>query len=350
MDDTISVLDDFLPSDSYENLNRLVSGEPIANWSRSTIGADPIGYWSRNFIPTGRYNLADVSCLLEEARELRALHVAWRLLKNAKLADTVLTGCYLIGYPFGSEGYASDDPDRIGDYAALLYMNDNWEPNWAGATAFLDQHDQTVKSVLPKRNRLVIFPAHLRHAGKSVSRKCTAFRRTLIFSTRKRRTAKFEKLSGFLRKNGALNYKHRKGTLHDHLVRTFSILESQGVEDEVCFGGGLHAIYGTNAFRHSTMTRADRLTIVGEFGEQAEQLAYLFSIIDRPKTLEFPVELSSDTAVVECNDKQRLKLQRKIFDDLRRIECANIADHGLLDNHSILSQTWVILTNPKGAG
>ena len=350
MDDTILVLDDFLPTDAYENLKRLVSNEPIAKWSRFNSGTDPVGHWTRNFTPTGRHNLADVSYVLEETTGLYALHLVWKLLRDAHLRDSVLIRCWLNAYTCGSHGYFSAD-SRGGDgYTALLYVNDIWEPDWGGETALLDGRNEAVKSVFPKGNRVAIFPAKLRHAGRSLSRECTVLRQALIFDTRKRRSDNFEKLSVFLRKNGALNHKHRTGTLHDHLVRTFSILDMRGFRQEVCFGGGLHAIYGTNGFRHTIMTEADRSTVIAEFGEYAEHLAYLFSILDRPTTLECPLELDLDAAIVERRNKQILNLPREIFDDLRKIECANLIDQNFLEKHYLLSETWSNLRTPNRSG
>lgn len=350
MDDNILVLDDFLPTDAYENLARLVSNEPMANWSRCNTGTDPVGRWSRNFAPAGKHNLADVAYVLEETAGFHALHLAWQRLSDAYLRDNVLIRCYLSGYMYGTDGYVHTHSRHVDEYTALVYMNDNWEPDWAGETVFLDERDEIVKSVLPKRNRVVIVPAHLRRADRSVSRKCTVLRKTLIFKTRKRRSANCEKLSIFLRKNGALNHKHWSGTLHDHLVRTFSILEMRGFDDKVCFGGGLHAIYGTNRFGHSIMTEANKSTIIEEFGEDAEQLAFLFSILDQPKTLEFPMELDSDAAVVERSDKQTVKLRREIFDDPRKIACANLVDLNKLEKHPILCQTWGYPCSPVRSG
>jgi SM-20-related protein len=340
MHDTILVLDDFLPTETYERLNRLVANEPMTKWSRSTTSADPIGHWTRNFVHVGEHNLADVSCILREAASFSDLNVVWNMLSEAHLRDRVLIRCYLNGYTSGSNGYLPADPPRPDEHVALLYLNDNWEPGWGGETVLLDERGKIVKSVLPKKNRLVIFPADLQQVDRGVSRTCTVLRRTIIFKVRKRRTDNFEKLSVFLAKHGALNHRHRTGTLHDHLVRTFSILEMHGFDDTVCFGGGLHAIYGTNTFPHRIMTRADKSTVVAEFGEDAEQLAYLFSILDQPKTLESPVELDFDTVVVERSDKQTLKLRRKTFDDLRKIECANLADHNSLEKHYAFSQIW----------
>jgi hypothetical protein len=123
-------------------------------------------------------------------------------------------------------------------------------------------------------------------------------------------------------------------------VRTFSNLEKRGFDRNVCFAGGLHAIYGTNAFRHAVVTRASRSRIVEAFGEKAEYLAYLFSILERPKTLESPLKLEGQTAVVETRNKDKLSLERTIFDDLRKIECANLADQKVLERYETLCENW----------
>lgn len=230
--------------------------------------------------------------------------------------------------------------NRADEYTAILFMNETWEPDWAGETVFLDEHGDIARAVLPKRNRAIMFPARMRHAGRGVSRKCMQLRQTLIFKVRKRRSGKFERLSLFLRKRGATNLPHKEGSLHDHLVRTFSILESGGFEEEVCFGAGLHAIYGTNAFGHRLVTLDDRATIADEFGEGAERLAYLFSVLDRPETLESPLELDRDAAVVRQGDARRVELPIKTFGDLRMIECANLLDQKALAKHQSLSRAW----------
>jgi 2OG-Fe(II) oxygenase superfamily len=341
MRDDILVVDDVLPPEAFDNLARLIANEPMSYGSLSNARTDPHGHWSRKFSAAGRHNLADVSFALEENQEFKALNVAWKILRDAHLNEGLLIRCYLNGYTYGTDGYFHTDSDRTDEHTAILFMNLNWEPDWAGETAFLDERGDIVKSVLPKKNRAVIFPAQFRHVGRGVSRKCTALRQTLIYKARKKRSDNFEKLSAFLRKSGALNYGHKTGTLHDHLVRTFSILESRGFEEEVCFGGGLHAIYGTNIFAHSLMTMAAKPAIVAAFGEAAEQLASLFSSLDRPKTLEFPLELTPDAAVVALRDQQKLTLSRAVFDKLRWIECANLIDQNALGSHQALIQEWM---------
>jgi uncharacterized protein DUF6817 len=219
-------------------------------------------------------------------------------------------------------------------------MNDYWEPDWAGETVFLSNDGDIFKSVLPRTNRAVIFPSDVQHAGRGVSRKCMVLRKTLIFKSRKRRSHDFEKLSAFLRVAGAAQLSHKSGTLHDHLVRTFSLLENKGFDMAVCFGGGLHAMYGTNAFHHRVLSPAANTAILAEFEPRAEELARLFSEIERPNTLESPINLQAESATVELRAGGTLVLPRATFDDLRKIECANLMDQGGLLKYKDLSAFW----------
>ena len=340
MSDEILVLDDVLPPEAYDNLARFVASEPMEYGSLSNARTDPHGHWTRKFVAAGRHNLADVSFLIEENPQFEALNAAWRMLRDARLQESLLIRCYLNGYTYGTDGYFHTDSERADERTAIVYMADKWDPDWAGETTFLDARGEIVKSVLPKRNRAVIFPGNLRHAARGVSRKCMILRETLIFKARKKRSGNFEKLSTFLVRNGALDLGHQTGSLHDHLVRTFAILEARGLADEVCFGGGLHAVYGTNIFAHALMTRAAKPAIVEEFGEDAEELAYLFSTLNRPATLDSPLELTREGAVAMLRDGQNIALSRKTFDDLRMIECANLIDQNALAKFPALAEAW----------
>jgi SM-20-related protein len=338
-DHDIRVLDDFLPPAAYDELAELIAREPLAYGSRSNIRTDPHGHWSRSFVEADRMNLADVSSDLRRD-DRRALDQAWAFLRETQLADEVLIRCYLNGYTFGTDGYFHADSERPDEHTIVLFMNDYWEPDWAGESVFLDAHGEILRSVLPRRNRAIVFPASAQHAGRGVSRKCMALRKTLIFKTRKRRSRNFERLSDYLRRAGAAKLGHKSGTLHDHLVRTFALLEAMGFDESVCLGGGLHAIYGTNAFDHATLSELDRTKIVKEFGRRAEELASLFAKLERPRTLETPKQLTEEAAVVELRGGQTVQLQRTIFDDLRKIECANLADQNELSKHRMLQRIW----------
>lgn len=127
---------------------------------------------------------------------------------------------------------------------------------------------------------------------------------------------------------------------HDHLARTYQLLADRGHRREVCLGGGLHAIYGTSLLHHSMMQQADRSVARKRFGDAAERLAHLFSVLDRPRVLAEPLALDLERAVVELRGGERLELSRRDFDDLRSIECANLADQNALEDHPSLLTLW----------
>jgi SM-20-related protein len=344
MSEDIRVFENFLPARAYDSLAAFVSSEPMAYGSRSNFKTDPHGHWSRAFVAAGRHNLADVAPLLEQREDFAPLRSAWHFLRDNHLANSVLIRCYLNGYTYGTDGYFHADSERLDETTTIVYLTDHWEPDWAGETAFLDKQGDIIKSVLPKRNRAVTFPADVLHAGRGVSRKCTILRRTLIFKTRRTRSPNFEKLSTFLRNAGAVDRSHKSGSLHDHLVRTFALLEAKGCPESLCFGGGLHSVYGTNAFGPGILRPTEKSAIVENFGGRAEELACLFSQIERPAALESPVNLNVDSATVALSNGQVQNLAREIFDELRTIEAANLADQQSLRKYPALRNWWNLLS------
>lgn len=336
----IIVVDDLLPRTAYETLAQLIAAQPFAYGSRSNFKTDPHGHWSRDFASAGPHNLADVGAVLAADESLAPVDAAWRFLLDTYLGDELLIRCYLNGYTYGTDGYVHSDSERPDEHTTILYITDYWEPDWAGETVFVDDDGDIIRAVLPRRNRAVVFPAGIQHAGRSVSRKCMLLRKTLIFKSRKRRSSDFEKLSTFLRTVGATERGHRTGTLHDHLVRTYDLLDTKSLSRSVCLGGGLHSIYGTNAFGPRVLTMDARAQVAKEFGERAEELAFLFSQLSRPRALESPLALGGTTAVVELRGGGTLKVSRGTLDDLRQIECANLADHGTLARHPTLNDLW----------
>jgi hypothetical protein len=73
--------------------------------------------------------------------------------------------------------------------------------------------------------------------------------------------------------------------------------------------GLFHSIYGTVHFRHQSWPLSDRATI----GDEAENLAYLFCTLDRPRVLVEKAAAGSRAAVLL---------------DLLEIEAANLLDQG----------------------
>lgn len=125
-----------------------------------------------------------------------------------------------------------------------------------------------------------------------------------------------------LKRLGAFRRMHRSHigrTLGEHLINTYDDLKRMGADEEVALGGGLHSIYGTNAFKKVTVTPEQRPVIAGLFGERAEQLAWDFSRINRPQGLE-----SGDVRDYKTGEPIEVDLEA-----LRLIEAANLMDNGV---------------------
>lgn len=118
---------------------------------------------------------------------------------------------------------------------------------------------------------------------------------------------------------------HTNRTLFDHLLGTFDLLRAWDCDLDVCVAGGLHSIYGTNAFTHGAIAREDRHTIEGVIGPRAARLIYLFGSINRPRAILTAFEdstlvdrISGNTIATNCDELR----------DLLAIECANLVEQG----------------------
>lgn len=73
---------------------------------------------------------------------------------------------------------------------------------------------------------------------------------------------------------------HTGRTLIEHLKGVHDLLRDWGNDRDVCLAGLFHSIYGTNTFKHVSLT--DRSELVKKIGVKAEMLVNLFSTADRP--------------------------------------------------------------------
>lgn len=333
------VIENFLDEEIYETLSKIADrGSYTPGW-KSAKKSDPHGHWNINFpkAHAGSANLADISYALPDN-----LKVAWDYVKEKySLQDMKLLRCYINAHTYGVDGYTHRDSSRDDEWTVVLYLVDNWHMDWAGETIVIENND-IVKSVIPKRNRALIFPGNNLHAARAVSRLCYGLRRTLMFKFRAKRCDDFERLSQFLINKGANNHKHSRGSLHDHLMRNFALLKDRSYNIDLCFAAGLHSIFGTNAFTKSVLREDDFAELSAEFGDKAASLAKLFSSINRPKTLETPESVTETEAVVKLRDDTTMTIPRYAFDELRVMEAANLFDQKSLkaEKYPVLCQIW----------
>src|SRR3546814_823634 len=78
---------------------------------------------------------------------------------------------------------------------------------------------------------------------------------------------------------------HQDRNLYAHLLGTYRLLREWGNPQTICLAGLFHSIYGTAHFRHATLPFSQRRVVKNLIGAEAEALAYLFCVTDRPTGL-----------------------------------------------------------------
>jgi uncharacterized protein (UPF0297 family) len=130
---------------------------------------------------------------------------------------------------------------------------------------------------------------------------------------------------------GADKIKHSGRKLSNHLLNVYDVLKEHGHNQITASVGGLHSIFGTNAFTHKTMAASERSQVVEAIGEEATVLVELFRDIKRPSSLESA--LKAKTLNVVMNDGTTKSLTENQLNILCAVEAANLSDQKSLKNY-----------------
>lgn len=184
----IIIIKDFLEEENYDLLTNRLSNSFYRSESKSSPNSDPHGHWVLNLVSnvdSSKDNVSDVLSFIKHDD----IKNTWTYIQNKyNLNDKILIRCYANAYTYGTEGYAHTDSSRDNEWTIILYiLNDDWKINWAGETSFfyndnlVSSKNEIIKSILPEKNKAVIFPSKICHVARSVSRICYLVRRTLMF-------------------------------------------------------------------------------------------------------------------------------------------------------------------------
>jgi len=283
----------------------------------------PYGHWNIDITKTAITNSVDVRNKLPEP-----FVPAWDKINTEIFLDkAILTRCYSNRHTFGTEGYIHTDTERAEDYTAIIYMNKEWDANWGGETTFYNKEiTGIIDAVLPSYARLVVFPGDVPHCARAVSRICPQVRTTLMFKASvnpKPMHQDESKLGQFLLDVGADKYKHKDGTLKDHLMRTFHALKSLKISHEICLAGGLHSVFGTAKYAQTPLPW-ESTWVADAFGAEVDRLVRMFCKLPRPECLE-----SGETdSTLDPTDLFAMKC----------IEVMNLYDQGALSGYPKLQE------------
>jgi SM-20-related protein len=141
-------------------------------------------HWHHEVLGTGYGQRNDARSEFPTLPEYEPILQLWNWYEG-RFGSADLLRCYLNCHTHGVEGYPHQDSTETGETTVLIYLNTEWKFAWGGETAFALNGD-IVKSVLPKRGRIVMFPSEHWHCARPVSRICAEPRITLIYKTRKK--------------------------------------------------------------------------------------------------------------------------------------------------------------------
>jgi hypothetical protein len=119
--------------------------------------------------------------------------------------------------------------------------------------------------------------------------------------------------------------RHSKRNLYAHLEGTHDLLHAWDNPEPVCAAGLFHSIYGTWHFRHKAFPIEERQVIRDLIGKEAEFLAYVFCVTQRPKDFLANI-FASDIVMRDHHAGHALRLTRAELNKLLEIEAANLIE------------------------
>lgn len=85
---------------------------------------------------------------------------------------------YANAHTYGLDGGIHTDD---GDFTAIYYPTENWDPDWEGGTILVDDSGDCIRYCRYKYNRAFIFPAKTLHKAMPITKKCDKLRTVIVF-------------------------------------------------------------------------------------------------------------------------------------------------------------------------
>lgn len=181
----IKVIDNFLPQDILHPLENMIWNTKYSFGWKSNSKLGDYSHWNHDFMQEqvhGRMSRAGQETVLNH----ETIGPFFLFLEKV-LGKFDVSRCYTNAYTHGTDGLPHTDElgHKGGHLTAMLYMVDRWKPEWAGATAIWNEDASDIEvCVLPRRNRLILFPSHRLHVGWGVSRACPMLRQVFVTKVR----------------------------------------------------------------------------------------------------------------------------------------------------------------------
>jgi hypothetical protein len=322
---SIIKIEQVFPDDLLKQVSSVIDAVP---WKYGWASNRSIEFthWNHSFAKGGALNSVDISDQLTGT-----IKSAWDHIQNNYIGPNALLRCYTNSHTFGVEGYPHVDSRRDADKTIVIYMTKHWQRDWGGETTIYDG-DKISHAELPKYNAGIFFHGDQYHSARAVTRICPSQRITLMFKYAAHNTdPQRDEIQKFLTLLGTDKVKHSGRTLWTHLLNVYDILKEAGYSQDICSAGGLHSIYGTNAFKHQSLTLEQSDIVAKLIGVEAEALVRLFHSVKRPNTIESA--LKNNNTQVELNTGETRTLTQNELNSICAIEAANLSDQKSLNKY-----------------
>ena len=177
--DEIRVIDNFLPEDLYRRIY-LISLKLGWRYGWNTP-QDPLSlYWHHEVGFGGKKNTVDVSENVKK-HPIKDFSEVQDFFKQTLMTDKgKILRFYLNAHTYGTDGSPHTDIDNDGELTAVLYLTEDWQIGFSGETVIFDDSGEIIKSVLPKKNRALLFPSKILHQPRPLSKKFRGLRVVLV--------------------------------------------------------------------------------------------------------------------------------------------------------------------------
>lgn len=276
-------------------------------WKSNNFKTHDLGHWNNLILPHSSYFVFDHGKMpfIEKHPNVKAI---WNEIQK-QIGKKCLIRAYINAYTFGTDAYFHKDDDKLHDgktvvsKTAIVYLNNEWNPDWGGETTILGDDKEIEYSVFPKKNRVLFFDSQLVHSARPLSRSCPILRAVLVF-----------KMADKIEENEALSFifektkdvTHSDKTFFEHLFNTSLILEGEKQRRSLCSAGLYHSVYGTEFFNFDNSVNFTRKKVRDLIGEEAENIVFEFCSIkkDRLKTIlenkkDFDSQMHKDLLYLE---------------------------------------------------
>ena len=312
------------PESLANSVYDFVAGAPFKyGWpSNKDLG---YSHWNYTIAPGDAINGLDIAHMLPPI-----IATAWNHVQQEYTGAQSLIRCYANAHTFGVEGYPHTDSQRTHDQTLVVYMNKSWRREWGGETVVY-AGDDIAHAELPKFNKGLIFPGKEFHTARSVSRICPELRRTLMFKFAPKLIDPVrDRIQAFLEHHDTNRISHSGKTLREHLINTYDILKRHNHNDTVCQAGALHSIFGTDVFKHETISLDNKHLVSKIISKEALELVELFCELQRPQCLDQAIKNKSLTVTTRTGTT--IELTESQLNNLCAIEAANLHEQRQLDS------------------